>query len=110
MRCATRYQEEVKEAKRRIGSNIRYLMDTLGLTNKEVSERTGYDDSKISRIRSGVSERDYGLEILITMSTVLNISLSSLVNKDLRKEATGLLEKEHIEDTETAKEYNRSIF
>lgn len=66
------------EVERVVGSRLRSLRTTLGLSLNEVSARTDLSPSTISRIETG--NRSISLDVLLPLANALQVSLDSLLD------------------------------
>ncbi|MCX6990912.1 MAG: helix-turn-helix transcriptional regulator, partial [Chlamydiae bacterium] len=60
-----------------IGQRIRFLRESLGLSQDDLSEALGLDRSSVSHIEN--NKRELKLNDLIELSKILNLSIDQLI-------------------------------
>jgi transcriptional regulator with XRE-family HTH domain len=66
------------EAKEQLGENLRRLRLDAGLTQMELSNRSGLDMAEISRLETGL--RDARLSTIVRLADGLHVPVHALVN------------------------------
>jgi transcriptional regulator with XRE-family HTH domain len=66
------------EAKEQFGANLRRLRLDAGLTQMELSNRSGLDMAEISRLETGL--RDVRLSTIVRLADGLEVSVRTLVD------------------------------
>lgn len=67
------------EAKEQFGANLRNLRLDVGLTQMELSNRSGLDMAEISRLESG--QRDVRLSTIVRLADGLEVPVRALLDR-----------------------------
>lgn len=67
-----------------LNNNIKYLRTKKKLSQQFLADQIGVDRSTISRIEN--NETETGVDNAIKLAEILDVPISDLINKDLRKE------------------------
>lgn len=61
-----------------IGDNIRVLRDEMGISQKELEQRSGVSKTQISRLEAG-KQNNPQIETVVALSTALGVSVEKLI-------------------------------
>ena len=88
------YQSEVTSMKYEIGTKIKNLRESRGLSQKSFAQKIGVSSSRVSNWEQGVNRPD--IDYIVTICRILQISADELLGVDLREDGITASERQLI--------------